>query len=399
MGSSARIQLRRIREVTPGTTPGTNMDIVPYATWKASSPITRIQPQNVSADRQPRDNPASDRQVSGQATSDYLYAAYDPEFESAFCAAMAATVAVTATDIEAEDTGNKLIKAAGGWSTLVAGDIVRVTGFVTPNPTTFVALVTSVTATDLVLAWPDVADEAAGGSITVTYIGRLRLGTTLLTHSYEKLNLSGTKGEHWKYFAVNSLGLTVPEKGLCSLNFGYSGGDATPVRLTAALGNSSNAASTNKPRNCNVHFGAASFPTQGLGFRYGGVLLTDLRIQSLKLTLNNPQLALGGVGSLGPTTLDLDQLFNAMLELTFLRTGDSATDLIADSDDVDTVVPIGFGFRDSDGLRDYWYGPAWQPYNEEDDGLKQAGQEIVSLKFMARYDSVSGSMLQYTKLG
>ncbi len=397
MSSSSQIRIRRVREATKGTLPAGAMDIVPFATWKMSGPIQREQPANVSADRLPRDNPATDITISGSATSDYIYGQYDGLMEEVSCAVFGAAVTVTATDITATVSGNKLVKGAGTWSTLAAGDVVKVTGFAT-NPAAFIALVTSVTSTDLALAWPTLVAEAAGPSVTVTYVGKLRQGTTFLTAHYEEFNLASTKGKQWPYVGVNSFGVTVPYPNRCQLDFGFTGGGRM-TRLDAALANSSNAASTNPLRNSNIHFGGASVPTQGLGFRYAGVLMPDLRIQNLKLTFTNPLLAAGGAGALGPQDVSLDQLMSAQLEMTVYRNTADAEALIDDANDPDTVTAIGFGFRDGAGLRDYWHLPQAQPFNEETDGLKQAGREMVMLRWMLRYDATLASLFQYTKLG
>lgn len=397
MAASSRIRIRRIAEVTPGTTPAGDMDIVPYATWSMTSPITRQVGANVSSDRQARDNGATDRQTGGSATSDYIYGMYDPEISAAFCAAQGAAVTVTGTDIAAVASGNKLTKGSGGWSTLAAGDFVKVTGFTT-NGATFIGKVSAVSGGDLTLTRPTLSNESAGASVTVAYVAKQKLGTALRTLTYESLNLASTKGEAYRKVGVNSFSLSVPEKGHCVLNFGYTGGGA-PERLAAALANASAAANTNPIRSGPVHFLGAAVPTQGLGFYYGNTLMDDLRITTLKLTVTNPLLAYGGAKDLGPTALDLDGEFVAMLDLTFHRDSDEAETLIADHDNTDTVTAIEFGFRDASGLRDLWSLPELQPQSESTDGVKKTGQEIVTLQYVARQQAATASLLQYFKLG
>lgn len=397
MSTNAQKRVRRIKLTTAGEFPAGNMDIVPYTNWQINGPLTREQPGNVQASRQPADNIAVDKATSGSATADWIYGQYDPELAAVMCTTMASAVTVgAATDIAAVVSGNKLTKGSGGWSTLAAGDVVRVSGFAT-NPATFVALVTAVSGGDLSLAWPTLSAESAGPSVTVTYAGRLRFGTELVLLGFEKFNTGSSKGDTYLDVGVSQAVLTVPLQGKCTLGFTYTAGKS-PDPISAALANASNAASTNVVRNAGVDFQGHAVPTAGLGLRYGGTLL-DVYVQSLTVTLTNPLLAAKGAGrGIGPQSLNLDQMMGVAVELKLLRNTADAETLWEDAQDEDTATSLGFGFRDAGGLRDYFWLPQVQPHGNNGGQQQQAGLDEVTISYMARYDSVVG-MLQYTKLG
>jgi hypothetical protein len=402
MSSSSRIRIRRIRETTPGTTPAGNMLVLPFARYKVSAPTQREKPDNVRSDRQVTDNPATTRDVSGNASADMHYQDYDGLHEEVMCSVYSAAATATATTIAAVTSGNKLTHAtSGAWGTagIVAGDVVRITGLVT-NGTDFVALVGAApSGNDLPLTWPTLLAESAGPSVTVKVVGRCRLGTSLLTATYERLNLATTKGSIDRGIGVNAWDLEFPQPNKARQSFGFVG--LSKTRASAALANASTAAAGYPLVRSNNGLFGGSNAALGIGFRIDGTLLPDLRVNNLKLSVKNPLLAAGAAGSFGPLDLSLDGEFEVMLSGDFYRNSDDAEDLLDYAADTDSVQDIGFGWIDragASGHLQYALMRALQPSDDNESELAKTGREMVSLAWVAKAHDVA-TMLQLSKLG
>ena len=305
---------------------------------------------------------------------------------------------MTASDIAAVASGNKLTGTSGSWASFAVGDFVWVSGMTT-NGTGFLAMVSSApVTTDLPLSttFKTLVNESAGASITVKHAGRFRLGTSILTASYERLNSGSTKGNVYRGVGINSwdIGFTHPNK--WTQSFGLMGMSRT--RISAALANATTAATGNPLWNSNTNFGMASLTSPGTGFRFDGTLITDLLIQSLKITVGNPLMAFGGAGALGKQGVSLDNRFDVKVDLTAYRTGSTAEDLLDDAADPATSHTMGFGVRDNSTNGTYFYLPALQVSAESVPPAQQSGKETVTLSYVAKVDSTH-TMFQVSKLG
>lgn len=405
-GNASAIQVRRIREVTEGTTPAGAMQILPFETFQISGPVSREQPGNVRADRQIADNPAQDIKVSGSAKDDFTYSDYQPLIEDAFQTTMLAGVTVTATTISATTTPSLHNTSAGSWAGFTDGDMALVSGFTT-NPAVFLVRVSGApTSSDLNCDTSFGAGgaafvvEAAGATITVQHAGRYRLGTTMQTATYEEWNTQSLVGKVHRGIGVSKLTLDVPYPNKCALSWSFTG--VTSKTINAQLANSSTPWSGNPIINSNLHFGNSATPAAGFGFRYGtqgsSALAPTIRIKSLKLELDNPLTAEGGAGTLGPIDVSPDKRFTIKLTISVFRNGATATEqMITDAENSAANLSIGFGFIDGNGHRQYLYLPWVQPQSEKTTGVKQDGREMVDLEYVARNDNGATGMIQWVQ--
>lgn len=395
--NSSGIQVRRIREVTAGTLPATAMTITPFATWAVKSGMTRSTPENVNSDRQQDDSPAEDLQIAGSATCDYRIGIYDAMRAAAFCKEYTAAVSASSALIAAVAAGNKLTRAAG-WGTRAVGDIVWVTGFVT-NPAAFVAIVTAVSGGDLTLDTPHGAlqDEAAGPTVTVADAGQLILGTSLLTDYWEEWNTKTSKGRKYPGVGVSmwSAEMAFPKPWKQSFNLV---GMTAATRISAQLANASSSSALRKVVNSNVNFGDKTTVNSGMGFRYNGALSTDLRIETIKVSVENPLATSGGAGTLGPQDIDLDGDISVKLEITAKRKGTLIDTMLDDAANPDAEKAIGFGLVDAGGNRDYIYLEGCRPYNGDPDGLKKQGKETVSLSYTCIRKTTTHGAIRHARL-
>lgn len=387
MSSNSQVRGRRVREVTPGTTPGTAMNVYGFRNLDFEQKITREKPGNVESNRQPRDNPAMNLEVSGSASADYLIGAYDDIREDAFAAAYVAVYTSTGTDVACVASGNKLTKAAG-WGTLASYSLIKVLGFST-NGAVFYGLVGLIASTDCPLTFPTLVNESAGPSVTVEHDGNLTLGTTLFTATYETINTNTSFGETWPYVACSSWSFDMTHPGQISQAWNFVGGKKNTT-ISAALGNSSNAQSTNPVLTAGVNFGDGLNPTRGLGIRLADALKPNYRVKKLSFNLSNPILADGGAGTFGPMDATLDGMFEATGTLQLLRNHADGETLIANANLESFVASLAWGWVDGLGNSEIFYLPGVQFSGDKASGVSQSGRQTLDFNWMAKTSTNHG---------
>jgi hypothetical protein len=389
VSNSGSIQVRAIREVTPGTLPAGAMLVVPFETMPFKSSFTRGQPGDVNTHGQAEDNPAENLQTSATGSGDFRFGLRDLLREEAFRNTITAAVTLTSTAIAAVASGNKLTRT-GGWGSRAAGDLIWIAGFVT-NGALFAGHVSAVSGDDLTLDWPTLVNESAGPSVTVSDLGQLTVGTSLLTSYWEEWNLKSLKGRQFPGLSATSWDVSVDDPSHWKESFNIVGMQAA-TRLSAQLANATTAATSRKIFNGNTNTGDKTVLGSQMGFRYGGTLMTDLIIKSLKFSLTSPKLTESGVGTLGPQSIALDGLFEVKIDLKVLRSGTNVDTLMDDAANPNAEKSFGIGLRDGDGKRVYLWVPKAQPMMGDPDGLKRSGSEMVDFSYVARYDSLDSSI-------
>jgi hypothetical protein len=389
VSNSGSIQVRAIREVTPGTLPAGAMLVVPFETMPFKSSFTRGQPGDVNTHGQSEDNPAENLSTSATGAGDFRFGIRDLLREEAFRSTVTSSVSISSALIAAVASGNKLTRAAG-WGSLAAGDIVWITGFAT-NAAAFAAKISAVSSGDLTLAWPTVVDESAGPTVVVAHLGQLTVGTSLLTSYWEEWNLKSLKGRQFPGLSATGWDVMVDDPSHWKESFPIVGMQAAS-RLSAQLANATTAATSRKIFNGNTNTGDKTVAGSQMGFRYNGALMTDLIIKSLKFNLTSPKLTETGVGTLGPQSIALDGLFEVKIDLKVLRSGANVDTLMDDAADPNAEKSFGIGLRDGDGKRVYLWVPKAQPMGGDPDGLKRSGSEMVDFSYVARYESVDSSI-------
>lgn len=393
MSSSSQNQVRRIREVTPGTTPAGNMTTAPWEEFSFTGELERETPGDVRADREPTDNPATGFTPGATGSCDFAYANHDLEVGGAFCREKTAPESVTASTIAFAASGNTITDSGNGLDGFAVGDFVFVTGATTNGGAFVIGPVLTVAAGALTFSteFKTLVDEAAGASITVQHSGLFYPGTSLLTATYEIWNTSTSKGQSMAWLGVSQWQFTVPHPNRCRESFTFVGG-ALPVRIGTQLANGTTAGAFNPGMNSNIHFGDAANPTAGLGLRWGGTAI-QLRVKNLQVTLANPLAADGGAGILGPQDIALDGLRSVRVDITFTRTGSAdAEDFIDDARDPNVVSSFAIGFRDGAGRRKLIYLPEAQPGGGQGTGVRQSGRDEFTVNLMARRSASWGSI-------
>ena len=388
--SSSTIEIRWILESTQGTLPAGNMQIIPFENYQYAAPLEREQPGNVSSNRQPVDNPATGFSGSGSGSADVSFLDHDLPIAGVFCEAKQTGVTVTATTISAVASGNTIDDSANGLGSFAIGDFVQVSGLTT-NGALFLARITAAAAGSLSTDanFKTLVDEAAGSSITIKHSGFFKQGTTMRTCSGEEWNTSSSKGWETNGVGVSGWDYSVPHPSKMTQSFSLTG-MSQPNILASQLANASDAASGNGLVNSNVHFGDKVNATAGLGFRYDGSVLSNLRIKDLKISFQNPISLAGGAGTLGPQDAELDGMFSLSVEITFYRNSADGETLLTDAQNPDALKSIGFGWIDGAGNRRYHWIPKCQPRAGSTTGLKQSDREMGTVSFDVRSDSVYG---------
>jgi hypothetical protein len=377
------------------------MTVVAFETFQITGPVSREQPGDVRADGQVADNPATDIKVSGSGKSDFKYGDHDPMWEEVCCGALAAAFTLTASTISATNAPALNNTVGASWVGLSDGDLVLVSGFATNSPV-FLGHVSGAPATNLLTldaTFSTLVTEAAGSPITVQHAGRLRFGTSMLTAHYEEWNTSSGVGNEHGGIGISAVALSVPAPNKCSTTWTYTG--ISSGNIGAQLANTTTPAAGNPIINSNRHFLDLAAPTSGFGFRYGNVgasaLMPTLRIKNLTLTITRPLDVEGSAGVLGPVDISLDKRFEVKLALEFLRNSAAAETLLTDAKNPNALVSIGFGFKDSNGKRMYFWCPAMQPNNGNTSGVNQSGREKGKTEYMAKVDGGVTGMFQLTK--
>lgn len=403
-------RIRRGVQSAPDSVPAGALQVVPFGTFNFTGGAPNRNPAiNVTAgSQQVAANPAEYTEVSGRAECDSLYGHYDIE-RAAVCgqSGLSAGVSVTATTISAVVSGglNVLRHGTGGaWNSFRAGDMVRISGQTT-NGADYCAFVASTpTGSDtdlpLVAAYKTLSAEAAGASITVKYESRIRMGTDLPLLMYEAWHIpTGSRGDEYLNTMVTSWGWSMDFPGPIRESFAFVGGKV-PIPLAAALANGSTDAPAQHPANSNVMFGAKLAATGfGGGFRYGGVLMPNLRISKLSRTITRPGKTSGGAGEFGPRVAFTDGLFQVQYEMEVMRDCDEAEDLRSDALDPSTVTSFGWAVRDALGRIYYDLAERVEPAKGDTGGLKRDGEDAVTLSFVGSVGALTGSMFQRTYLG
>lgn len=195
-GTSDRVALRRVVESVFGTTPSSpTMIPMRYTRESLKLDVGSKVSEQIRPDRMTDDVVTTKRSADGDISSEFAYAAYDPEIQAALCSAWATTGSTvsSATDIAIDKTSGTpntyaLTSSSTDFSaqSWVVGQLIQVAGFAVAG--TFYARISSISANSLgILPLTDEDDEAAGDSITITPLNYIRNGTTKVSLTYQKI--------------------------------------------------------------------------------------------------------------------------------------------------------------------------------------------------------------------
>lgn len=165
MSDSSYLQLARVTEVTPGTTPGSPaMTKVRVTGESFVYDITSVESEEIRSDRMTTDLILTGGRVTGGFNFELSYGAFDEELESALFSTWLETpeilnVTSDSNITQVTDSSDTYTVASGGAS-FVTGHLIRTSGFTNANNNAL-RRVASSTATTVVVATATLTDEAA----------------------------------------------------------------------------------------------------------------------------------------------------------------------------------------------------------------------------------------------
>ncbi len=394
--SKSQIGYRRIREATPGETPGGDMYETDLPGLGEQLSIARTGSPVMRKDRLPSRQVATGFTLQGSATTQFDYDSGDKNAlrEEAFAAVAAGAAGpVSAAGITAVDVGNKLVNPAG-WAGLAAGDDVLVVGLGGSNPPLFLAGVVAVAGNDLSLSVDDVdlEDNVPAGNVSVYYSKRFRLGQTLLTSTLESWNASSVqRGSVWRSVACTQWGISSTYPNPLTEAFSLEA-FKLPQDITNPLGNGTIARVDQPQIDGNNNLQDALNPGAGLGFRYTGpavgvaIPLDEVYLKQVQLQIQNPMSARGGLGrGFGNQDALVDGKFQIRVTLQMERgalADDSQVDaLVADSKNPAAEIGLRFGYADNLGQRGYFRCPVLEPQGRAIDGVGENGAQLVTINY------------------
>jgi len=301
-GTSNRVALRQIPEVTWGTTPTTpTLDAVRFTAESLNYNANFVTSEEIRADRMTPDTVQVSSQGGGDISGELSYATYDDFIQAALYGTWttAASAEGAQTDISITKTGgtpntwtiDSAALADFSDNSFVVGQFVRVTGFTVAG--TFYAQITSIAALSLGIApMTDVASEVAGDSVVVTPLDYVRNGTTKRSFTIQKEFGDLATPEFWNFTGarIATWDLELTTGSILTTSFGVLAKDA--VMTESQFGSATlNAANTNTVMNAVDNIASIVFD--------GDPGSSTFYFNSLSISLDNALRGQEAVGTLG----------------------------------------------------------------------------------------------------
>lgn len=299
-GSSNRVALRVVDEVTWGVTPATpTLEALRFKSESLNYNADFTMSEEIRSDRMTPDTVQVSSSAAGDIKGELSYATYDKLIACGMFSNWVTTgAAQTASDISINKTAGTpntwtLDTVAGDWTNnaFTVGQWVEVAGFAVAG--TFFAQITSIGAVNLgINPSKDVADEAAGASVTVTPLNFIRNGTTKKSVTIQKAFTDLDTPELWNFTGarVGKIGLELATGSILNTSFSILAKDAAMTE-TQFAGASISAANTNTVMNAVDNIASIVFDGDPGGDQY--------YFQSLSVELDNSLRGQEAVGTLG----------------------------------------------------------------------------------------------------
>lgn len=320
-GTSNRVALRQVAEVTWGVTPGTpTFEAIRFTSESLNYNADFITSEEIRADRMTPDTIQVSSQAGGDINGEWSYASYDDFIASALYSTW-----VTTATAEAAQTDISITKVGGTPNTwtidsaaladfsdnsMVVGQFIKIEGFVTAG--TFYAEVTSISALSLgINPTSDVASEIAGASITVTPLDFVRNGVVKSSFTIQKAFTDLTTPELWNFTGarISTWNLELATGSILTTSFGVLAKDAAMTE-TQEAGATINTANTNTVLNAVDNVAAIVFDGDPGGSTYF--------FNSLSVALDNALRGQEAVGTLGLIGVEAGRLqLTGSIELYF----------------------------------------------------------------------------------
>lgn len=249
VSDSNRVQLAYIAETSFGVQKtGSNLQILRH-TGETLKQDTSIQVSNeIRSDRQVADVARTSIGVSGQINAELSYGSYDDLLLAALMGSTWSTVVtVTASTISASSVDNSFNDSANGFTNLVAGQWIKVSGFTTTGNNGYFKIVSKTNA-KIVVSGGTLTTEAAGNSVTIKMGAQVTNGTTKTSFNIER-TYADLSNELSLFLGcmVNTFNLNFSLGQMLTGNFGFIG--KTEQSKTTSGGSGYTAAGSNSVLN------------------------------------------------------------------------------------------------------------------------------------------------------
>jgi len=388
--AGAQEQIRLIEEVTEGTTPATDMKIIPHSDVTGpSKEWDRGPTAEVASDLQVQSNPVKGFSVAMSISTLLRYGIADDLFELLCNSTWSAAAAVTAqTDVASVDTGNKFTSVTTDkFNAFAVGDVVYVFRDGSAPLDTWAEVTSVVTGASPELGinvnWIDLGDEAAGDSVTIMHSGQLTPGTTLASASIERAKTDIAQFMIGRGMKVSQLAFSASKGGDPTLAWTLMGLTKASAATTFGTGTET-AAAVNEVMNAGDGF---------QNFREADVVTANHIISQFNFTIGSPIGVIDAMGSLGANSLIKNRY--AVSGEYRLYTNDEARTL-AQKGEADTASSVGCAFREAnDGY--YFHFPAIDYTSGDDDGSGNDNQIFTAMPWLAYKDGTNSRMFQIAR--
>lgn len=207
---------------------------------------TTVESEEIDAGRQTSDFVRVGIRANGSTSHEFSAGTYDDWLRaSLFSAGWSSPVVVgPITTISAASADNSINDSANGFGSIVVGQWVQVTGFVT-NGTVFFGKVVSKTTAKVVLSHCVLVNEAAGPAVTVNMGGQIINGVTPVSFSQEREHTDlANEFVNWVGQMVSGFNFSVTKDAILKIGFDWLGKKEVSTTSTLSTGGAKIAAPT-----------------------------------------------------------------------------------------------------------------------------------------------------------
>lgn len=310
LSTSNRSQLRFIKESVFGTIPGSgNPNNLRMTGESLAFGIQTDTSKEIRSDRQVTDLVQTGAGASGDINFEFSYNEFDPLLEAVFQGAftvfgvngVGVAVPTSATFAAGTLTAGAATSGASIFTSLVAGQWVKIAGSSIPGQNIWVQVSKSVSPTTTVLTFegtPFTGLTGNGGAAVTVSASRLVNGTTLNSYTLERSIADATTPQFFAYrgMCASKMTLKFASGSVVGGSLSFMGKDAVRQDTTTLLPGAPVASKAFDVINA----------VSGVGnVLEGGVPLTGTYIKSAELTIDNSlrgQTAIGTLGNVGVGT-------------------------------------------------------------------------------------------------
>lgn len=287
MSDSDRMGLAYEKEVTFGTTVGTELIDLRFTSESIAQITGTVNSAEIRSDRQIVDHIRTAINVSGDMNIELSYSAFDDFLEWGLLSAVwTAPVAVTAVDISAASADNSYNSVAAAFGSYKINRWIKVSGFTGDVVNNGFSRISVQTSAKLTVVGKTLVTDAAGESVTITMGAEIVNGTTQSSFSLEKEYTDLTNiFSIYTGCMIDGFTLTVPSDNIVTGVFNILGKIEASAVATVGDGNNTTAPANEVMAGIEditaILEANASFASTGFSITLGNNLRQRLQIGSL----------------------------------------------------------------------------------------------------------------------